>query len=169
MDGLWVSLCVWGYMWLWDLLFGFIVAQGDAAFLHYRQIETWSHKSSGSTCYPSYLLGLKREDEGAQRRKSRNEGELRVAESLSCEKMERVRKWRGNCKELGHTCSGFKETGRDVGISVTPIGERVDRRGEGSLFSESSRLKEVWKSQSRLSGAPLWIENKEKSVRKQRE
>lgn len=30
--------------------------------------------------------GAKREGEGAQRRKSRNEGELRVAGSLSCEK-----------------------------------------------------------------------------------
>lgn len=37
----------------------FIVAQGDAAFLHFRQKETGSPLTGGSTCYPSYLLGLK--------------------------------------------------------------------------------------------------------------
>lgn len=67
-------------------------------------------------------------------------------------KREWERKWRGNCKALGHTCWGLKETGRDMRISVKPVGEREDRCGEGSLFSELSRQKGVWKSHSRLSG-----------------
>lgn len=54
LDGLLVFLCVCGGC----LLFHFIVAQGDAAFLDFRQMETWSPQTNGSTCYPSYLLGL---------------------------------------------------------------------------------------------------------------
>lgn len=46
----------------------------------------------------------------------------------------RVKKWRGNCKELGHTCTGLKEAGRDRGRSVTLVGEREDRREEGSFL-----------------------------------
>ncbi len=102
-----------------------LALQADGNLIHQNQ---WLHLLS------KLSPGAKREGEGAPRRKSRNEGELRVAGSLSCEKTEWVRKWRGNCKELGHTCSGFKETGRDVGISVTPIGKRENRRGEGSLL-----------------------------------
>lgn len=40
-------------------LFGCVIAQGDAAFLHYRPTETRSSTTSGSTCYLSYLLQLK--------------------------------------------------------------------------------------------------------------
>lgn len=64
-------------MQLWAFMFAFVSTHGDAAFLHYRQMETWSSKTSGSTCYPSYPPGAKNEGEGARRRKDRKRQERR--------------------------------------------------------------------------------------------
>lgn len=55
--------------------------------------------------------------------------------------MRRIRKWRRNCREKGHTCSRLKETGRDAGISPALVGEREARYGEGGIaFKRVKRL-----------------------------
>lgn len=83
---------------LWAFVFAFVSAQGDAAFLHYRQMETWSAKTSGSTCYPSYPLG--------QKMRARARGEERTERDSRAEEsgkpfMWRKQRWmwkgRGNC------------------------------------------------------------------------
>lgn len=80
-----VSLCACA-LWPCGLLFGFSVAQGEVAFLHYRQMETRSQKNQWLHLLSKPSPGAKTEGAGALRRKSRNEGEQRVAGSLSCEK-----------------------------------------------------------------------------------
>lgn len=76
---------------------------------------------------------------GAYKKPRKKKAELGVERSLSCEeKRRRIRKWRRNSGEKGHTCSRLRETGRDVGISPTPVGEKEARRGEELLLRESS-------------------------------
>lgn len=85
-------------MQLWAWLFAFVSAQGDAAFLHYRQMETWSSKTSGSTCYPSYPLGLKMRVRA--HREERTERDRSTEESrkpFMWRKQQWMWKGRGNC------------------------------------------------------------------------
>lgn len=51
------------------------------------------------------------------------------------------KKERGNCKDLGHTCIGLKETGRDVRMGVTLLEEREESAWKGTLFRESNGYK----------------------------